>query len=141
MKVVINCDYGGFSISLECAELMESMGDETVLGELTEYRKQVRWAEYYKEHGKFPKDFPVKNTYLRDDIKAGRSPHWYGYDLREGDQRANPHLVAAVSILGSARASGELAKLKIVEIPDGTDWEIEEYDGREWVAERHRTWN
>lgn len=30
--------------------------------------------------------------------------------------------------------------LKIVEIPDDVDWYIEEYDGNEWVAERHRTW-
>jgi len=31
--------------------------------------------------------------------------------------------------------------LKIVDIPDGVEWEIEEYDGMEWVAEKHRTWS
>ena len=30
--------------------------------------------------------------------------------------------------------------LKIIEIPDDVDWIIEEYDGNEWVAEKHRTW-
>ena len=30
--------------------------------------------------------------------------------------------------------------LKVVEIPDGVDWEIEEYDGEEWVSEKHRVW-
>jgi hypothetical protein len=38
-------------------------------------------------------------------------------------------------------ANGFAADLKIVEIPDGVDWEIEEYDGNEWVAEVHRTWS
>jgi hypothetical protein len=28
----------------------------------------------------------------------------------------------------------------VVEIPDGIEWSIQEYDGLEWVAEKHRTW-
>ena len=28
-----------------------------------------------------------------------------------------------------------------VEIPDGVQWEIDEYDGGERVAECHRTWS
>jgi hypothetical protein len=28
----------------------------------------------------------------------------------------------------------------VVEIPDGTDYEISEYDGNEHIAEKHRTW-
>lgn len=28
----------------------------------------------------------------------------------------------------------------IVEIPDDVEWELEEYDGLEWIAEKHRTW-
>ena len=31
--------------------------------------------------------------------------------------------------------------LKVVEIPDDVNWYIEEYDGLEHVAERHRTWS
>ena len=37
-------------------------------------------------------------------------------------------------------ANGPNAELKVVEIPDGIDWTIEEYDGVEWIAEVHRTW-
>lgn len=54
--------------------------------------------------------------------------------------RDDPYLVAAVRELGEA-ASDRYARLVVLEIPDGVPWVIEEYDGSEWVAEAHRTWN
>ena len=48
-------------------------------------------------------------------------------------------LVAIVRELG-ADANGDYADLKIVEVPYGVEWTIKEYDGVEWVAEKHRTW-
>lgn len=30
--------------------------------------------------------------------------------------------------------------LKVVDIPDDVEWEIEEKDGDEWVSEKHRRW-
>lgn len=30
--------------------------------------------------------------------------------------------------------------LILEDIPDDVEWEIEEYDGLEWVSEKHRTW-
>ena len=30
---------------------------------------------------------------------------------------------------------------KIVEIPDGVQWEITEYDGKECIKEKHRSWS
>ena len=53
--------------------------------------------------------------------------------------RDDPYLVKVVKDLGSA-ASGAHAKLKIVEIPGDVEWLVQEYDGAEWVAEKHRTW-
>lgn len=49
--------------------------------------------------------------------------------------RTDPRLVAAVE----AKLPG-FDGLKAVDVPDDVDWVIEEYDGTEWVAERHRTW-
>lgn len=53
--------------------------------------------------------------------------------------RDDPYLVQIVRELGQ-EAAGRYAQLKIVEVPADVDWTIDEYDGREWVAERHRTW-
>jgi hypothetical protein len=55
------------------------------------------------------------------------------------ENRADPLLVRVVEELGE-KASGECAKLKIVEIPDGIAWEIEEYDGMEHVVQKHERW-
>ena len=48
-------------------------------------------------------------------------------------------LIQVVEELGE-KANGRHAYLKIVEIPDDVQWEISEYDGAEWVSEKHRTW-
>ena len=53
--------------------------------------------------------------------------------------RDDAHLISIVELMGSD-ADGEYAELKIVDVPDDVNWYVEEYDGREWVAERHRTW-
>ena len=51
-----------------------------------------------------------------------------------------PHLVAMVEE-GGTDIDGIYSELKVVEIPENVNWYIEEYDGMEHVAERHRTWS
>ncbi len=63
---------------------------------------------------------------------------WDGYGYFE--ERDDPKLIAAIEKLGSEKSSGHLAKLKIVDIPDGTDWVIDDYDGMETVEEAHESW-
>ena len=60
----------------------------------------------------------------------------YGYTKLE---RTDPNLIKCIETLGN-RASGQYSSLKVIEIPDDVEWEIEEYDGVEWVSEKHRTW-
>jgi hypothetical protein len=51
-----------------------------------------------------------------------------------------PHLIEMVEE-GGTDVNDRFSFLKVVEIPDDVDWEICEYDGMEWVAEKHRTWS
>jgi hypothetical protein len=53
--------------------------------------------------------------------------------------RDDPALVQLVEENAELYA-GRCAELTIVEIPDDVNWEIEEYDGNEHVAEVHRIW-
>lgn len=61
------------------------------------------------------------------------------YDESRGIGRGDPALVEVVEEMAQ-KANGEEANLLIVEIPDGVEWQIEDYDGKEWVAEKHRIW-
>jgi hypothetical protein len=55
-------------------------------------------------------------------------------------ERNDPHLVQVVEESGDCVVDQGIDGLKIVEIPDGISWQIDDYDGNEWVSETHRTW-
>ena len=63
----------------------------------------------------------------------------FGYAYRDHDKRTDPKLIECVETLGH-KADGYFAKLKVVEIPDDVEWEINDYDGIESVHEVHRVW-
>jgi hypothetical protein len=70
-----------------------------------------------------------------EKVKPNDEEYFSDHDI----PRDNPTLIKIVEKLGE-NAGGTYADLKIVEVPDGTNWYIQEYDGMEHVAERHRTW-
>lgn len=67
-------------------------------------------------------------------------PGGRGWEYCDDESRAAPELVRVVEELGK-RASDDLAALKVVEIPDGIEWELRDYDGVEEVVETGRTWS
>jgi hypothetical protein len=146
MKVVINNCYGGFSISLEAARHMAAAGSKRAQADVASHEAEIAAFREYRDHGKKPAndDRGFSQSIWDISIKYGGEPkfHGYGYvDGMEGSyERHDPLLVAAVEALGE-KASGEVASLKVVEIPDGIEYDISEYDGMEHVAERHRTWS
>lgn len=86
-----------------------------------------------KRYGGFGLSEEAFNLYK---TKKGIDDEWLSaYDI----ERDDPILIEIVEKLGK-EADGECAKLKIVDIPDDVKWQIEEYDGTEWVAEVHRIW-
>ena len=65
-----------------------------------------------------------------------KGKHWYDKDIARDD----PILVTLVRELGKV-ANGEHARLKVVRVPADVVWQIEDYDGKEWISEQHRTWD
>lgn len=61
---------------------------------------------------------------------------WEDWELA----RDLPELIEVIETLGTKKSSARWSELKIVEIPSDVEWEIQEYDGCEWVAEKHRRW-
>jgi len=56
------------------------------------------------------------------------------------DIRSDPALIRVIEVLGE-EANSEYSELVIVEVPDDVEWAIDEYDGAEWIAEKHRVWD
>lgn len=89
-----------------------------------------------------PNDYNSKKKWhsMTMDEKTADNKKWEAiYINNSPNNRSDPALIQAVEELGDA-ANGDYAELKIVEIPDGVEYTIEEYDGLEHVAEKHRTW-
>ena len=112
--VVINSAHGGFGLNHD-AEIawLERTGTPYVIVPRDDRHSNERWGPHIL----------VNNQ------------HWSSRDIARDD----PTLVALVEELGKA-SWGDHARLKIVRVPADVDWIIEDYDGWEWVAERHRTW-
>ena len=114
-RIVINRAHGGFSLSREAMLLYLDLAG----------------IDYTLE----PQKDRDSQTRLGDNIMVNGKPFFDRYDI----ERDDPALVAVVRRLGS-EANGDYATLKIVEVPADVDWYIDDYDGKEWVAEQHRTW-
>jgi hypothetical protein len=76
-----------------------------------------------------------------DEERQASNAAWAAITLDgRPDDRSDPKLIQVIEELGSEKASGSCAKIALVEIPDDVEFTIEEYDGLEHVAEKHRTW-
>lgn len=64
---------------------------------------------------------------------------WDGFGYKYSEKRTDPKLIECVETLGDD-SNGSCAELVVIEIPDDVEYTIEEYDGIEWVAEKHRVW-
>jgi hypothetical protein len=116
MKIAINVDFGGFGLSDKAFEsLLEKKGIQFDKGQ-----NIIGDSNYYN------KGYIDNNDYFISQ---------YDYYTPRND----PDLIAVIEEFGDD-AHGWAAVLKIVEIPDDVEWQIEEYDGREHIAEKHRTW-
>lgn len=136
MKVVINKCYGGFSLSHEamlkyfeykgipCYPEKDSCG-YTYWTVPEEKRKGILSHE---EWLKASVQQRVASNKIQEQLTI------YDWQIDRNDEA----LVKVVEELGES-ANGECAKLKIIWATD-PEWEIAEYDGNEWIAEKHRTW-
>lgn len=145
MKVIINKCYGGFGISPKALLELIKRGAGCV-EKLTLYKfycgntKREDCKEYIeKQKSSF---LPFIEGYDSHHMFTALQKDGYIYHLEskyESDTRTDPILIQVVEELGE-EANSPYAELKIVEIPDDIDWEIDEYDGRESISEAHRSW-
>lgn len=156
MKIVINKCYGGFSLSpLAVKRFAELEGKkcyffinakkknggidfEKLLPATLEEVEKNSWHWHAFTTSKPPSSAEWDKLSMTERQKINEKYDKINLSCRPED-RSNPNLVKAVEELGD-EANGDCAKLRIVEIPDGIEWEISEYDGMESVEEKHRSW-
>ena len=71
--------------------------------------------------------------YLDNGEIGIESDNWDAY-------RADTKLIAAIESVGIKESTGSHAELRIVDVPDGIEWFIDDYDGVETIREQHRSW-
>lgn len=83
----------------------------------------------YKELGLKWDDFGYLNNEMLG-IESSNCNEW----------RKSHKLIKAIEKIGEDDASGKLAKIRIIDIPDNIKWEIYNSDGMETIHEAHRSW-
>lgn len=149
MKIAVNRCWGGFGLSHEAIMAIAKRKGDKVYAWLD--------AKTAAEHGTVEKAAKAqkKNCFVfihyttvpqaeyekvaAEDKKRGNYIRSNALCYDRDFQRHDPDLIAVVEEMGKA-ASSELAKVEVVEIPDGVDYEIDNYDGQETIHEKHRSW-
>lgn len=140
-KVVINSCFGGFGLSLfGQLEYAKLKGFDLFFYRQTKYEHSGGVNEYERIDDisqdqlfsySIKKDLGKIVSQLPQDDES-----WFSY--RDID-REDLHLIEVVE-KHPDKVHGNYAKLKVVEIPSDIEYEIDEYDGNEHIAEVHRTW-
>ena len=144
MKIVINTCYGEFGISIEALQELVSRSAKClrICTPKYYYGGENGWNKRHDWEKGWQRDFA---TYK--DLGNGMMAHPYGFNifkdgfmyLLEYKNRTDNDLIEIVETMGQ-KANGVCACLKVVEIPDGINWEIDEHDGFEIINEAHRSW-
>jgi hypothetical protein len=106
-KIVVNRCYGGFGLSRQAVLLAR---------ELSGNPKWGGWC-------------------IKGDISERGDVCDYDFGHCSSVSRTDTTLVAVVEALGNA-ANSEYSRLDVVELPKGTAYKIEEYDGKERIETR-----
>jgi hypothetical protein len=142
MKVVINTCFGGFSLSRAGVERYAAIKGITLYPEEDNEYPSLGVCTYWTvPANKRPKDLGHGEWHsMSPEERQAHNEAYAASHISDRDiPRDDPVLVQVVEEMGE-HANGRCAALKVVEIPDGVSWEIDEYDGNEHIAETHRTW-
>ena len=158
MKIILNKEYGGFSVSLMAYKLYaEKKGIElyAYYGDYSNYPSQgivvyrkIDWIvpsllEYHNNNSRslyyFTKNLG-ESIIESEENKEEVNEIFVKYSFYLGKQnRKDPILIEVVEELGN-KANGSVSNLRVVEIPDELDYVIDDYDGYETLHQKVKIW-
>lgn len=133
-RVLICAQHGGFGISTMAAEMYAERAGVHHVPYSFAGRQAAGWfcSEPFASWDEYVAKWPWTQGVGHAEDAPKLTPTT---DIKRDD----PVLLGIFDEIGQ-KAAGDCCKLKVVEVPDGAEWQIDEYDGLEWVAEVHRTW-
>ena len=139
MKVILNKCFGGFDVSDAAYELYAKKKGIT-LYKYTENIDREMTREYTRVE--LGDRVGIMTHYFTCDF--GKHPDeksidWDKMLYLNSEHREDKTLVEVVEELGKA-ASGSFGELVVVEIPDGMEYVIDDYDGIETLHAKVETW-
>lgn len=137
MKVILNKRYGGFDVSDDAYELYAKKAGIR----LYKYGDTYNGLRCLEKCGVNDREHYISYYFKKDygNVVRSEDVDWNEHLYLDSGHREDPILVEVVEELGS-KASGRFGKLVVVEIPDGLDYVIDEYDGIETLHENVRCW-
>jgi hypothetical protein len=147
-EIVINRQFGGFSLSMEAMkEYLKLKGKKCFIYVNKDWKQKTfeKLKVIPNERSIFPilffftKDFGEK--FKEPEMKSKEYDAIWNFHFSDRDiSRDDLDLIKVVKKLGD-KSNGSCATLEIVKIPADIKWVISEYDGLESVEEEHRSWN
>lgn len=144
MEVVINSYFGYFGLSIVGKMLYgeKKYGTVYFYDKIDEKLRKIQYDPNTK-YNELQNDvrFFVAKRDLGDLVNFNEvgSELILNRTLDNLENRTDPALIATVKELGD-EANSQFSRLKIIDIPDDVKWDIQSYDGKEEIVERHRTW-
>ena len=134
MKIVINSCFGGFGLSNKgIKRYLELQGKECWFYKQTKYEYNDGKDEYILSDENDDSLFVIFNTKYLGEVTNELDDDFYYGDISRTDE----NLIKVVEELGS-EANSRFSDLKIVEIPDDVEWDIDDYDGIETIHEEEK---
>jgi hypothetical protein len=156
MKIAINKCFGGFGLSPKAIKrIAELQGKECYFfkSKASSFRDKIpatlEEAETAFIFYAFDTPTPPKENEAKAwmEMSSEERQQWNAEyqshcleKFRDYEKRTDPFLIQAIEELGK-EASGHCGKVEVIEIPDGIEYEIDDYDGIETVREAHRSWS